>query len=579
MFFRITLDLSLAVFLLGTIYQVGKWFQVRIGPDAGRLSPVQRVLAAVRGILPVLFGRRVFSLAHALVFHVFLQTRTLRRDVLRWVAHILIFYGFLLLVLMHALDRTVTATLFPDYQPTLNPFFFLRNLFGVLVLLGVFLAAFRRIQRGRPALFTRFSDLAALAALAVILISGFLLEGAKMISAPAFDAMVDEYAPTAEAQEVRALQEHWARNFGVIFPGPGSPGDPEILEQGREVHETSCASCHDRPESAFVSFSLARALAPAAPLLNRFRADRWLLPVHFLSCFLALALLPFTKFFHLLATPAGLLTHAALNPASVLPGNLATRRALALDACTHCGDCTEHCSVAPLFRRIPNPDILPSEKLLSIRELARGKKRSPEAMQALAEGSFLCTRCFRCTTICPSGLYLQDLWIASTADLADRGFPEPHVRVKQKNTAEWAEQIRYHGDAFPVHRKMAERHRNLSDRSETFEACIQCQTCTNVCPVVAWSPNPDRDVGITPQQIMNLLRIGLKELTLGSPMVWDCVTCYLCQEHCPEGIRVTDILYELRSLAYEKFRALPPVDPGPGQGEPAGHPASEKGMS
>ena len=43
------------------------------------------------------------------------------------------------------------------------------------------LAAFRRIRQGRPALFTRFSDLAALGALAVILISGFLLEGAKIV--------------------------------------------------------------------------------------------------------------------------------------------------------------------------------------------------------------------------------------------------------------------------------------------------------------------------------------------------------------------------------------------------------------
>ena len=27
-------------------------------------------------------------------------------------------------------------------------------------------------------------------------------------------------------------------------------------------------------------------------------------------------------------------------------------------------------------------------------------------------------------------------------------------------------------------------------------------------------------------------------------MVWNCLTCYLCQEHCPEGILVTDILSE-----------------------------------
>ena len=55
---------------------------------------------------------------------------------------------------------------------------------------------------------------------------------------------------------------------------------------------------------------------------------------------------------------------------------------------------------------------------------------------------------------------------------------------------------------------------------------------------------------------MNLLRLGLKDLALGSRMVWDCTTCYMCQEHCPEGIPVADILYELRNLAYEQFRAI-----------------------
>ncbi len=582
MFFTITLYISLAIFLVGTIYQVRGWFHTQIGPDARKLVPGERMAAALRGMVSVLFGRRLFSLLRALVFDVLLQTRTLRRDFLRWLSHMLIFYGFMLLLLMHALDQTVTAALFPGYEATLNPFFFLRNLFGAMVLLGVALAAFRRILRRRPSLFTDAADRIALMALAVIIVSGFLLEGVKIISAPVFSEMVDEYAPMAEEEEVTALQTCWARDFGVLFPGPAAAGDPATLEHGREIHEDSCASCHDRPTAAFLSYSLSRAMAPAARFLNRARADRWLLPLHFLSCFIALAMLPFTKFFHILATPAGLLANAALNLKKVLPGNLATRRALALDACTHCGDCTKHCSVAPVFRRIPNPDILPSEKLISIRERSKGNKQDFASLQSLAEGSLLCTRCNRCTTICPSGISLQDLWIASSADLAEEGFPEPHIWVRERNTAEWAERIRYHADAFPVHRikgQQKQRHRELSDRSETFEACIQCQTCTNVCPVVACAPDPKKDLGVTPQQIMNLLRIGLKELTLGSPMVWDCVTCYLCQENCPEGIRVTDILYELRNLGYEKFQEVRLEDKGQAGGPSTGADKYKKGES
>jgi heterodisulfide reductase subunit C len=61
---------------------------------------------------------------------------------------------------------------------------------------------------------------------------------------------------------------------------------------------------------------------------------------------------------------------------------------------------------------------------------------------------------------------------------------------------------------------------------------------------------------------MNLLRLGLADLALGSRMVWDCATCYPCQEHCPAGIRVTEVLYELRNRGYERLSGLP----RPGQG-------------
>jgi len=39
----------------------------------------------------------------------------------------------------------------------------------------------------------------------------------------------------------------------------------------------------------------------------------------------------------------------------------------------------------------------------------------------------------------------------------------------------------------------------------------------------------------------------------GPDMLWDCVTCYQCQEHCPQKVKVTDILYELKNMAIEKL--------------------------
>jgi hypothetical protein len=50
----------------------------------------------------------------------------------------------MLLLSMHALDSVVTEALFSDYYATVNPFFFLRDLFGAMVIVGVAMAVLRR---------------------------------------------------------------------------------------------------------------------------------------------------------------------------------------------------------------------------------------------------------------------------------------------------------------------------------------------------------------------------------------------------------------------------------------------------
>jgi heterodisulfide reductase subunit C len=75
-----------------------------------------------------------------------------------------------------------------------------------------------------------------------------------------------------------------------------------------------------------------------------------------------------------------------------------------------------------------------------------------------------------------------------------------------------------------------------------------------VCPVIAHYENPKEAVGLLPHEIMHALALKQKGLALGSNMLWDCVTCYMCQEHCPQGVCVTDVLYELKNLALKHLK-------------------------
>ena len=71
--------------------------------------------------------------------------------------------------------------------------------------------------------------------------------------------------------------------------------------------------------------------------------------------------------------------------------------------------------------------------------------------------------------------------------------------------------------------------------------------------------DPQESLDLLPHQIMHSLAMGLTDRVLGSRMIWDCATCYLCQELCPQGVRVTEILYELKNRAYRRHRAASPA--------------------
>jgi heterodisulfide reductase subunit C/nitrate reductase gamma subunit len=470
--------------------------------------------------------------------------------------HFCIFFGFTMLLLMHALDKIITKNVFADYFPTIDPFQFLRNLFGVLVIFGVGIAVYRRIRRRGPFLATRYADRYALVILAVIIVSGFLEEGAKMISESTFNRMVSTYLYPDNSEDVDALKAFASKQYGTVFSSEKFNTSPGLLARGGMLDKQACISCHSPAKTAFVSYPASRLMKPFAITLNKSRIDIWLYYLHVLLCFMGLAYLPFSKFFHLIADPITIAVNGVLDLRNVNPSAALARRAMEFDACTECGTCSRYCSVAPVFTMLSNTEILPMHKLLTLKRISSGKKIGNAQMRTISEGAFICTTCFKCTEVCPAGINLQDQWLSSRELLSEMGHPLPHVWLKKFNASEWSdrmhqnESMRIEADAGMV------RYNNLTSDSNVFALCIQCQTCTNVCPVVGARTDPKDAVDITPHKIMNLLRLGLHDLTLGSRMVWDCVTCYQCQENCPQGIRVTDIIYELKNKAYAHFKKI-----------------------
>lgn len=77
---------------------------------------------------------------------------------------------------------------------------------------------------------------------------------------------------------------------------------------------------------------------------------------------------------------------------------------------------------------------------------------------------------------------------------------------------------------------------------QDLEKCMQCATCTGVCP---W--NLVRY--FSPRSIIRLAQFGLEGFE--GEDLWYCVTCNKCVVNCPRGLRIIDIIRSMRMMMNE----------------------------
>lgn len=550
--------ISFIVFLAGIVTKLWSWFTKSWD---GRDEFYKRFYVFLRGLKGVLFGRKVLLLLRVFLCDVVLQLRTSKVDHYRWLMHLLIYWGFGLLVVTHAFGKVV----FGDYMSTAMPHIFLRDLFGLMVLVGAFMAIWRRWIRGVRFFASNRMDVYALVVVTLVVLSGFFLKAIKVTSYKAYLRMVEEYA-ALEEEELKALEAYWVKEMGLVSPNEGMI-DQALLTQGAEMHATSCAPCHASQRWAFLSYGISRAFKPFALLVDRIRGVQGLWWVHVGALLVALALMPFTKFFHLITVPLSLLVNAVMSRGTSSKENFKTKQMVELDACVHCGTCTSQCAVGiASFTRF-NQRILPSEKMVPLRSLAQSKGFGQRELGELLEGVWLCTNCSRCKVVCPSGIDLQELWFEAREALSKNELAEPLVlsplsfyrglRAEELGLG-YERPVSYVvqrlKEMFLLGSEPFEVGEEVAVTDQRFWPCFACQTCTNVCPVVSQYERPEEALGLLPHQLMRACALGLKELALSADMLWRCLTCYQCQELCPQGVEVTEIIMELKAMALRPLK-------------------------
>ena len=107
---------------------------------------------------------------------------------------------------------------------------------------------------------------------------------------------------------------------------------------------------------------------------------------------------------------------------------------------------------------------------------------------------------------------------------------------------------------------MAEIHLENADPNFRYElakqpggkniaACFTCRTCTASCPITAVNNT------FNPLRIIRMALYGLKREVFESDFIWLCSSCYACQERCPQGVSITELMSLLKNMAVKEGHA------------------------
>jgi heterodisulfide reductase subunit C len=76
---------------------------------------------------------------------------------------------------------------------------------------------------------------------------------------------------------------------------------------------------------------------------------------------------------------------------------------------------------------------------------------------------------------------------------------------------------------------------------ENAYLCMQCGTCSAVCPMVD-------SMELNSRQVMLMLQHGQTEPLIESKTPWLCASCHTCQVRCPRGIEIPRLMEAIRQI-------------------------------
>lgn len=376
----------IVLFLIGLADAMGIWLRGRV-KDAGDLSVKRKFIILLGRAFKVIFSRRLFLFLKAFIIEAWFNRRLWQISRWRWLNHFLLLNGFLLLTALSALaalsEKILHHLFHLGHIPWISMWYtadhpltaFLNEIGGAMMTAGLLFYTIRRYVVRPPQLRTGPMDTWMVVALGIILLTGWITEIVRLNAG---------YEGTA-------------------------------------------------PYMAFISYPLSRLVSGLnLPWKSLFE---WLFLAHGLFVSIVIVTIPYSKFFHavataLMATWDGVQQETAKGSAADSPVMFTFQQLVALDACTRCGECVLWC---PTFAEKPELDaITPLRKIETVRRFVRqqhgliarflgSRPPRPEELGVHSNGTYDCTLCGRCAVVCPAHIQTRPLWIAMREDLVKQG--------------------------------------------------------------------------------------------------------------------------------------------------------------
>jgi len=365
----------------------------------------------VKGAFATLFSAKILRLIEIVLLDGILQRRLFGQDKLRWLMKVLIMIGYPGILIAGHLKVEVMPQFeqFPHlvrffYAPFCD-FYYFRDmagpslglsdaffaisfdLFGAMILMGQFIALFRRFVVKALPFKTSIGDIVAVNLLGGWFIFHFFCEATSILT----------YSLPA------SVAQYW-----------------------------------------FVSFGLSKIIAPLGLSWSSIYYPLWSISG---LCLAALvAFIPFNKkLWHIITIPLvmfiNLMPKEAFRPGRrKAPLPLSIKELIALDSCVKCGSCVDVCPVYLQNQQLETTmggvyTNLKSfiRKRYDFLEIAPASSKSAmELPSEFSDQAYLCTLCGRCKVVCPAFIDTKDVRIAARGFVAEKGVcPEMMGRLAE----------------------------------------------------------------------------------------------------------------------------------------------------